>query len=178
MAYWTVGEPIQATEFQYSLTCYQGFPLSITYYFRRIKSVALRISDISEQVLPTNRALVDRFVGSVALQRTELILTAAYQVKEQVRWDDDLFNKFSGYVTAQERRMRESLQTVKYNIDTPRAMVLLLGSEAVEKVREYFTLTVKILTKWCLEFASFPLSAVAQVLRDHRCSVSSPATSQ
>lgn len=137
MAYWTVGERTERMRWLFVLTLTLGFPLSITYYFRRIQAVSRRLSDISEQVLPTNRALIDKCIGSTALQYTELILAAAYEVEDQAPWDEDLFSKFSGYIFAQETRMKDLLQTVQYNIDSPRSAALLLGSGGAEKVLEF-----------------------------------------
>lgn len=106
----------------------------MTYYYRRIQAVLRKITDLSEKVLPSNRASVDKFLGSEGLLIVELLLAVAYQAEEHVGWDDAVFEKFKSYVIDQEEHMKESLRTIKYNIDAPSTVTLLFGSGRIEKV--------------------------------------------
>lgn len=73
-------------------------------------------------------------MGSPAVQVVEMLLGAALDTTEHTPWDENLFEKFKGYIEHQEQRMEESLRTVKYTIDAPSTFALLLGSGRVEKV--------------------------------------------
>lgn len=116
MAYWTV-----------------GYPLSMKYYHDRIQRVVSRITELSGEMLPVNRAIYDRFQGSGILGNFELILAAAYKAEDHIAWDPQLFDKFKSYVITEEKRMKETLETIKYRIDAPTTLTLLLGSGRLEK---------------------------------------------
>lgn len=122
-----------------------GFPLSLTYYYRRIQAVLRKISDLSEKVLPSNRATIDKFLGSPGFLVIELVLAVAYEAEEHIEWDDEVFDKFKSYVIEQEDHMKESLQTIKYNIDAPSTVTLLFGSGRIEKVRSAASFRVLLL---------------------------------
>lgn len=104
------------------------------YYHDRIQHVLRRIADLSTNMLPTNRALYDKVQGSAGLFFVEVILAAAYKAEEHIDWDPQLFDKFKSYVTREEQRMKETLETIKYRIDAPNTLTLLLGSGRLEKV--------------------------------------------
>ncbi|GJE85201.1 hypothetical protein PsYK624_012790 [Phanerochaete sordida] len=116
MAYWTI-----------------GYPLSMRYYHDRIQQVVSKIAELADQMLPVNRAIYDKFQGSGILGNFELVLAAAYKAEDHIAWDPQLFDRFKSYVSQEEKRMKETLETVKYRIDAPSTLTLLLGSGRLEK---------------------------------------------
>ncbi|EKM48544.1 uncharacterized protein PHACADRAFT_132334, partial [Phanerochaete carnosa HHB-10118-sp] len=116
MAYWTI-----------------GYPLSMKYYHDRIQRIIRQTADLSDDMLPENRAIYDKLHGSDILSNFEFILAAAFKAEDHITWDSQLFDKFKSYVMQEEKRMKETLETVKYKIDAPSTLTLLLGSGRLEK---------------------------------------------
>lgn len=105
------------------------------YYHDRIQQVVSKIAELADQMLPVNRAIYDKFQGSGILGNFELVLAAAYKAEDHIAWDPQLFDRFKSYVSQEEKRMKETLETIKYRIDAPSTLTLLLGSGRLEKVR-------------------------------------------
>lgn len=104
------------------------------HYYERIRSVLLRTANLSDAILPSNRAFYDIFMGSYAMRRTDSVLAGALNSRASTPWDEDLFKRFGRYVDEQEKRVERILKQVKYIIDSPTTLTLLLGSGRLEKV--------------------------------------------
>ena len=109
--------------------------LSVHYYIQRITELIERMSNLDDCILPSNRDFFDQFMGSVALRRVDALLAGAYDARLRVEWDlGELFSKFDRYIAEQESQMRRTLHTIKFAIDMPSTLTLLLGSGRLEKV--------------------------------------------
>lgn len=53
---------------------------------------------------------------------------------EDLEFDEDLFAKFSSYVSAEEARLRKNLESVAYNIDAVDTLGIVTGPGRLEKV--------------------------------------------
>ena len=85
------------------------------------------MANLSDMILPSNRAYIDRFLGSGALLFVDTIIAGVYVSKTTIEWDEKLFGKFKRYVVEQEDRWARTLKTVKYYIDSPTTLNLLIG---------------------------------------------------
>lgn len=131
-----------------------GFPIVMQYYTYRIRDLLLQMSALEEQVLPSNRDFVDQFMGSVTLRRVDALLAGAYNAKTNIDWDEELFDKFQRYVVDQEVQLRKTLQTIKYAVDTPSTLILLLGSSRLEKASFVNSVSSSIISQSIIAFAS------------------------
>ena len=87
-----------------------------------------------DSVLPVNRSLVDRYIGSYyALSRVELLLRSVRPY--DARDENDLQQKVQPYITEEEERLRSTLESIAWDIDTVDTLALITGPERIEKVR-------------------------------------------
>ena len=68
--------------------------------------------------------------------------TAGFQT-----WTDEtLEGRFQDYVKYEEDRIRGNLEKIKYNIDTPETVSLVVGSGRLERVREILSMGAIVVT--------------------------------
>lgn len=84
------------------------------------------------EVHPSNRMLIQKFMSSTFVTSVDFLLAGAFEV--DVEWDEGLFNKFKPYVDQEERRIKETLETIKYFVDSPSTLPLLNGTGRLERV--------------------------------------------
>ncbi|THG94425.1 hypothetical protein EW026_g7045 [Hermanssonia centrifuga] len=116
MAYWAV-----------------GFQMSLRYYYDRILALLSKMAVVSEKVLDSNRALVDRFMGCAPLRVIEAVLAGIRSSHENDYLDEELFARFKRHVDSEEAKMEKTLQILKYCLDAPNTVAMVLGSGRPEK---------------------------------------------
>jgi hypothetical protein len=86
-----------------------------------------------DSVLPVNRNMVDRYIGSYyAFTRLELLLRSVRPYEAQD--ENDLQRKVQPYIEEEEQRLRSTLESVAWDIDTIDTVALITGPERIEKV--------------------------------------------
>ena len=86
-----------------------------------------------DEVLPVNRSLVDRYLGDNILHRVDLLMRSVTIYED--RGDSDLREKIQPYVAEEERRLRSTLESIAWDIDTMDTLALITGPGRIEKVR-------------------------------------------
>ncbi|GJE97347.1 hypothetical protein PsYK624_135630 [Phanerochaete sordida] len=118
MTYWTLGQA-----------------LSTAHYYARIHQVMWKIHQAWKLVLPSNNAFVDVFMGMYAAVYTSLnqILAGAYDIAREVSEEFTRFDQFEDYIFEKERKLKSFLEKIRYYLDAPNTMALLLGSDRLEQ---------------------------------------------
>ncbi|KAI0735979.1 hypothetical protein C8Q76DRAFT_766166 [Earliella scabrosa] len=111
MAYWAV-----------------GWQMAMTHYAVQIDSLLEKMFAIKPLVLPANRRFVEKYLDSVWSYVTEL--TAGFRRAE---WSEALRERFQGYVEAEEEKMRDQLEIMRYDIDAADTLLLITGPGRIEK---------------------------------------------
>ena len=62
------------------------------------------------------------------------LLAGAYVVAKEVIKEQDLFDKFKSYIFEKESRLKAFLEKIRYYLDAPNTVALLLGSDRLEEV--------------------------------------------
>ncbi|TBU41129.1 hypothetical protein BD309DRAFT_868889 [Dichomitus squalens] len=111
MAYWAV-----------------GWQMAMTHYVVQIDHLLDKMFAVKSHVLPANRRFVERYLDSVWSLITEL--TTGFRRAE---WNDAMRENFQSYVVDEENRMRERLETIRYDIDAADTLILVTGPGRIEK---------------------------------------------
>ncbi|TFK86599.1 hypothetical protein K466DRAFT_587082 [Polyporus arcularius HHB13444] len=111
IAYWAVGWHITAQD-----------------YTDRIIDIFAKMFSIRPLIHPANRNAVDQYLRSV--WRSVCTLTSSLL---PTTYPDALRERFKSYVDSEEQRLREGLETVKYDIDAMDTLSLIMGPGRVEK---------------------------------------------
>lgn len=106
--------------------------MAMTHYIVEIDHLLDNMFAIKSLVLPANRRFVERYLDSVWSLITEL--TTGFRRAE---WNDAMREKFQSYVVEEENKMRERLETIRYDIDAADTLVLVTGPGRIEKVLLY-----------------------------------------
>ena len=86
-----------------------------------------------DSILPINRRLVYRYIENYSFSRVELLLRSI--IPYDAHGDDDLRENIQPYLTEEEERLRSTLESIAWDIDTMDTLALITGPERIEKVR-------------------------------------------
>lgn len=103
--------------------------MAMTHYAVQIDNLLEKMFAIKSLILPANRRFVEKYLDSVWSLVTEL--TTGFRRAE---WSDALRERFQSYVLAEEEKMREQLEIVRYDIDAADTLLLITGPGRIEKV--------------------------------------------
>lgn len=134
------------------LTFLVGFPLTMHHYYDRINALLYAIDNASLDVLSSNRSLIDRFMGSGPLRIIHAILAGVRSLQQDTPWDSELFSRFKDYVEHEEAATKQMLQRLRYYLDAPNTVALVLGSGRPEKVSEPSRCALPELHSFCSDF--------------------------
>lgn len=95
------------------------------------------MNQIALNVLPCNRARVQKFIASPRLAVVDYLVRSVLQ--NDVLNDPDIVDRFNDYVTWEESVLRENLARFQWDIDASNTLSLIIGGRRVEKVS--FTLS-------------------------------------
>ena len=101
-----------------------------TKYRDKITTLCAKMFAIRSQVHPANQHAVDKYLQTV----WKKISTLGNSVVRTTQ-PESLQDRFKSYVEAEEQRLREGLETVKYDIDAVDTLLLVTGPGRIEKVR-------------------------------------------
>ena len=103
------------------------------HYYYQIHRVFSNMYAAAQRVLPTNRAIVDNFLGCYALTEVDRMLCGVHDILDTSYSDFTLYEEFSGYVDKEQARMKRTLSKISYNIDAPNALSLITGKGQLDK---------------------------------------------
>jgi hypothetical protein len=113
---------------------FEGWHYSVWDYKVKISMIVKTMFNTLDSVLPVNRNLVDRYIGSYyAFTRLELLVRSVRPYDAQDA--NDLERKVQPYIAEEEERLRSTLESVAWDIDTVDTVALITGPERIEKVR-------------------------------------------
>lgn len=104
--------------------------MSMSNYVAKIDILLANMSSLKHHVLPANRNAVEEY-----LYRVWTVITLLTNAFYRVEVDQQLLHRFEDYTQAEERRLLETLKTMRYTIDDAQKMLhLIRESKNVEKV--------------------------------------------
>ncbi|EIN09354.1 hypothetical protein PUNSTDRAFT_134506 [Punctularia strigosozonata HHB-11173 SS5] len=111
-----------------------GFRITMQWYEGRIRKIISEISEVSRDVLPANRRIVDAYVGSwQTLRLPERFLAGMHDSSDGPDLDVWLLSRFKLYVDAEYNRLKRILTSILYYIDDNGTLALLTQSQRLEK---------------------------------------------
>ena len=115
---------------EFALTA--GWQISATMYSDKINDLFARMFSLRHRVHAATRNSVDTYLHLVWARVSELTSSIQpYYAEEGLR------ERFRGYVEHEEKRLRENLEALRYDIDAMDALALVTGPGRIEKVRLY-----------------------------------------
>ena len=103
--------------------------MTTTKYRDMIANICAKMFAIRPYIHPANRHAVDKYLQTVWHKITTLTLSFV-----NANQPDSLQERFRSYVEAEEKRLREGLETVRYDIDAMDTLLLVTGPGRIEKV--------------------------------------------
>ena len=103
--------------------------MTATKYRDMAVEIFAKMFAIRPQIHPANRNAVDKYLQTVWQKLTTL--TSSFICTYQ---SDALQDRFKSYVEEEEQRLREGLETVKYDIDAMDTLSLITGGGRIERV--------------------------------------------
>ena len=103
--------------------------MTCTTYCKRIEEIFDAMIRLAYKVLPENRKEVNSYIGTVWTTVTVFV-----QSIKREEGTEDLRSKFKSHVAAEEARLRENLEDIKYDIDSWDTVRLIAGDGRVETV--------------------------------------------
>ncbi|EKM56765.1 uncharacterized protein PHACADRAFT_172445 [Phanerochaete carnosa HHB-10118-sp] len=111
LAYWTI-----------------GWHISATWYRDKIRRIFARMFVLRRHVLPRNRSLVDNYLHQTWTDSAKIVESLQPAASILRHFD----HKFIDYLSSEERRIRENLEGINYNLDAVETIVTVVGSGRVE----------------------------------------------
>ena len=84
---------------------------------------------LSDEVLPENRTVVNQYIDFVWPQAITFVRSFKWE-----KGTEDLGTKFQSHTTAEEERLQQNLEDVKYGIDSYELVRLISGHGRIETV--------------------------------------------
>ncbi len=103
--------------------------MTTTKYRDMIVHICAKMFAIRPHIHPANRNAVDKYLHSVWQKISTLTLSFV-----NTNQPDSLEGRFKSYVEAEVKRLREGLETVRYDIDAMDTLLLITGPGRTEKV--------------------------------------------
>ncbi|KAJ6508453.1 hypothetical protein C8R45DRAFT_815585 [Mycena sanguinolenta] len=111
-----------------------GFRILCASYAQDIQNVRSRMIAIAVDVLPPNRARVDKYMVSSSFDVVDLIVRAVLSDwNEDTDNDDALMARFTDYIQSEEKRLTNGLERFAWEIDAPNTLQLIAGTGRVER---------------------------------------------
>ena len=104
--------------------------MTATSYIDKIIELCAKMFSIRPLIHSSNRNAIDKYLQTVWKRANTLTssFVSTYQTEA-------LQDRFKSYVDAEEQRLREGLETVRYDIDAMDTLSLVTGPGRIEKVR-------------------------------------------
>lgn len=103
--------------------------MTATYYRNKVVDLLGKMFAIQSLIHPANAQAVEKYLATV--YRSVCTLTSSFVCANE---SDALKAHFQSYVDDEEKRLREGLETVRYDIDAIDTLTLVTGPGRIEKV--------------------------------------------
>ncbi|KAJ7719201.1 hypothetical protein B0H16DRAFT_1432905 [Mycena metata] len=107
-----------------------GFTSLCARYAKAIVNVRAFMVSLSADVLPSNRARVDKYMCSRSLEIFDFIVRAVLPDSDE---DEALMSHFTDYVASEEVRLTDALDHFGWNIDEQNTLQLIAGTSRIER---------------------------------------------
>jgi hypothetical protein len=136
IAYWTYGSCFKM-HVPALLTNTSGAGLAVQWYMRLIVRDLAHLESSALETIPANRRVVGEFIGSPALRFIDDVLAGIpdEDTYDDVDWDHDyIFGQFKTHIHAEQRRMKKTLDSLRFNIDQDNTLNVITGGGRPETV--------------------------------------------
>lgn len=117
------------------LTSTIGASVALKQNYDRIEELLGKILASALNVRPGNRAHVQRLLGEGVFLTTDYLLSGVYDSVQSIAPNTKLYEpEFHEYDEAEESRIRRTLEDLKYNLDAPNTLSLVIQPGNIEKV--------------------------------------------
>ncbi|THV00763.1 hypothetical protein K435DRAFT_963848, partial [Dendrothele bispora CBS 962.96] len=107
-----------------------GRHFAIWKYRQKIAAMLNKAHRMLEEVLPTNRSLVDNYLNQMFVLDQILMSTVPSAIKDL---DARLVQKADAYMKTEEQRMERKLEALRYEIDAQDTLALVIGKYQIER---------------------------------------------
>lgn len=112
-----------------------GTDLVTKSYYDRIREFLDGLHQVSADVLPHNRAYIHKLLGEGAFFACDCLLSGIHEAVSRIDLNQKILDRFQGFQTAEETKLRNALINVRYELDAPNTLDLLIGSGRLDTVR-------------------------------------------
>lgn len=107
-----------------------GHSMSMMYHCRIIEDTIDIMFSLLPLILPPNRTYVREYLSEI----WQPIMTLVLSFGGRREYAKVLHDKFEQYISAEEMRIRENLDQLKYRIDSMQTLYIVMGPGNLEKV--------------------------------------------
>ena len=115
---------------------------------------------VRSQIHPANRAAIDKYLRTT--WKRVCTLTSSFATTYQ---SEALYGRFQGYVEAEEQRLQEGLEMMRYKLDEVETLALITGPGRIEHVSFSIVLVVTVLTFYTSSLCLCSSYSYAAILR-------------
>ncbi|EJD53365.1 hypothetical protein AURDEDRAFT_180879 [Auricularia subglabra TFB-10046 SS5] len=110
-----------------------GFRLVCARYARDIQATRTYMMDLAHDVLPCNRARVDKYLATRSMYIFDYLVRGILE-----KWDEDdedytLMTHFEDFVQSEEQRLQKGLERFGYDVDAFNTLQMITGSGRLER---------------------------------------------
>ncbi|KAH7099791.1 hypothetical protein BKA62DRAFT_831480 [Auriculariales sp. MPI-PUGE-AT-0066] len=135
-----------------------GFRISTAHYAQSIQRLRAQMMWLSCDVLPCNRARVDRYLYNSSLDTVDYMTRAIVAEWSEGDEDEVLMSHFDEYLEAEKERMKKGLERFGWEVDAFNTLQLIIGTGRIERhILALFTLLLERHTQILQLAQSHPL---------------------
>ncbi|KAH7099931.1 hypothetical protein BKA62DRAFT_673163 [Auriculariales sp. MPI-PUGE-AT-0066] len=135
-----------------------GFKISSAHDAQSIQNLRAQMIAYSYNVLPCNRARVDKYLYNVSLDIIDYLTRAMVTGWNDDQEDESLMSHFNDYIDAEKARLKKALERFGWEIDASNTLQLIVGTGRIERhVLSLFSLLLERHTQIIQLAATYPL---------------------
>ncbi|KAH7099790.1 hypothetical protein BKA62DRAFT_278356 [Auriculariales sp. MPI-PUGE-AT-0066] len=135
-----------------------GFKIATAHYAQSIQNLRAHMMWLTCDVLPCNRARVDRYLHNNSLNTVDYLTRAMVAEWSDDNEDEVLMSHFNEYLETEKERIKKGLERFEWEIDAFNTLQLIVGTGRIERhVLTLFTLLLERHTQILLLAQSHPL---------------------
>ncbi|KAG6905493.1 hypothetical protein DXG01_002381, partial [Tephrocybe rancida] len=127
----TTTRPQGWTVFQWLAYWAAGWQSSISDYTEKIYRLLLKIHNLRDKIRPDNLTALDLYLDEWCFYRLELLLRSTTKAETPIT--PELAKLRDDFCAAEELRLKNNLETIGYNIDSPGTVSLVTGPGRIER---------------------------------------------
>ncbi|KZV91703.1 hypothetical protein EXIGLDRAFT_719097 [Exidia glandulosa HHB12029] len=127
----TSGRPANYSVLKWIAYWAAAFRVVSAQYAQDINVLRVKMNRLAVEVLPCNRARVQKYISSPRLAVVDHLVRSILQL--DVENDPDLSSHFSDYVAWEERRLEENLVRFQWHVDASNTLSVITGGGRIER---------------------------------------------